>query len=513
MSALKVLRATTTWGDAAWALSLAGMGALIGFIGALASDDATLGAVSARTLPLVGLPLMFRYQFSSARSVLFWFDASRQAVPGVTSSSLVAEALRFSTFLAVLFGAMGIASWLAPGVVSSVVVAKTLAVAMVASSIGALAAVMPYRWMPVMMLLPIGLVVVVSADSFSRMDADALQVAVPIVGLALVLMFRRLRSLRRAGVDPAVGGDYAFVFSFGRHTGSPFDAPNSAPLAVLLQARRQRARPANPTLDRLDADARVRALLGEQAWRQVADPARHWLKWAGVMLGWPMLMLGFFTVMYTLSPGKRTLSEMLVLLLVMLLVLWGFVMNGALQAGYARRLASELRETGALHAEVRLLPGVAAGYAAWRRRLRPLWLPQSLGMMLLVLGTTAFAGVAPLGLGILAAVGLLEALRMRTSTHGLMLGSKAAQRFSDAAGVATGLALVYGPMVWMQGISSHFDKLFGQFFHFIRVDPILPVMALLALLAIAAVLLGIAAVRLHGEHDNALIRGLMPRSA
>jgi hypothetical protein len=93
------------------------MGGLIGFIGALASDDATLGAVSARTLPLVGLPLMFRYQFSSARSVLFWFDASRQAVPGVTSSSLVAEALRFSTFLAVLFGAMGIASWLAPGVV------------------------------------------------------------------------------------------------------------------------------------------------------------------------------------------------------------------------------------------------------------------------------------------------------------------------------------------------------------------------------------------------------------
>lgn len=174
MNAFKVLRATTSWGDAAWAVALAGMGALIGFIGALASNDPTLGAMSTRMLPLVGLPLMFRYQFGSARSVLFWFDASRQAVPGVTSSSLVAEALRLSTLLAIVFGAMGIASWLAPGVVSSVVVAKTLAVALVASSIGALAAVMPYRWMPALMLLPIGLVAFVSADAFSGMGADAL---------------------------------------------------------------------------------------------------------------------------------------------------------------------------------------------------------------------------------------------------------------------------------------------------------------------------------------------------
>lgn len=510
MNALKVLRATTQWGDAAWAVALAGMGALIGLIGALASDDPTLGALSSGTIPLIGLPLMFRYQFGITRSVLFWFDASRQAVPGVTSSSLVAEALRFSILLAVLFGAMGIASWLATGVVSSVVVAKTLAVAMVAASIGALAAVMPYRWMPVMMLLPIGLVVFVSADAFSRMGADALLVAVPIFGLALVLMFRRLRSLRRAGADPAVGGDYAFVFSFGRHAGSAFNAPNSAPLAVLWNERRHRSRSATTTLDRQDADARVRALLGEQAWAQTTDPYRHWLKWAGVMLGWPALMLGFFTVMYTLSPGKRTLSEMLVLMLVMLLVLWGFVMNGALQAGTARRLASELRDTGTLHADMRLLPGVAAGRRAWRRRLRPLWLPQSLGMLVLVLGTAGLAGVAPAGLGFLAVVGVLEALRMRTSTHALLFGSRSAQRYSDAAGVATGLALVYGPMVWMQGISPLFDKLFQQIIDFVGVGPNLPV---LVLLAVAAVLLGIAAVRLQGEGDEALMHGATARAA
>lgn len=510
MNAFKVLRATTSWGDAAWAVALAGMGALIGFIGALASNDPTLGAMSARMLPLVGLPLMFRYQFGSARSVLFWFDASRQAVPGVTFSSLVAEALRFSTLLAIAFGAMGIASWLAPGVVSSVVVAKTLAVALVASSIGALAAVMPYRWMPAMMLLPIGLVVFVSAGAFSKMGADALQLAVPIVGLALVLMFRRLRSLRRAGVDPAVGGDYAFVFSFGRHAGGALDAPNSAPLAVLLSERRHRSRSAATTLDRLDADARVRALLGEQAWEQVTEASRHWLKWAGLMLGFPMLMLAFTAVTVTLSPGKRTLPEMLVLALVFSMGIWGFLMNGALQAGRARRLASELRDTGALHADLRLLPGVAAEGLSWSRRLRPLWLPQSLGMVVMVLATTAFAGVAPAGLGFLAAVGLFEALRMRTSTHALLLGSRSAQRFSDAAGVATGLALVYGPMVWMQGISALFDKLGRQLVEAVGVDPNLPVMVLLVA---AGGLLGIAALRLHREHDDALVRGPMPRFA
>lgn len=503
MSALKVLRATTSAGDVAWAVALAGIGALIGFIGSLASDDATLAAIGSKIVPLIGLPLMFRYQFGSARSVLLWFDASRQAVPGVTPSSVVAEALRFLGFLAVLFGAMGLASWLAPGAVAADMMAKALAVALVAAVVGALVAVMPYRWMPAMMLLPVALVVFVSADAFSKLAHLVLPVAVPVVGLGLVLLFRRLDSLRQAGVDPAVGGDYAFVFSLGRHSGSVMDAPNSAPLAVLFHERRQRSRTAAATLERLDADARARALLGEQAWAQATAPVRHWLTWAAVMLGWPILMLGAFTVMYTLSPGKRELSEMLALLFVMALVLWGFMINGAMQVGAARRLAPELRDTAALHADLRLLPGVAAPGRSWRRRLRVLWLPQSLGLLALVLAAATVAGVAPAGLAVLAAVGLFEALRMGVSTHALMLGSRSAQRFADAAGVATGLALVYGPTVWMQGISPLFDKLIRQIVDFVGVDPSLLVSALLA---IAAVFLGIAALRLRGERDDALVR-------
>ena len=506
MNAFKVLRATTSWGDAAWAVALAAIGALIGLIGAIASDDASLAAIGSKIVPLIGLPIMFRYQFGSARAVLFWFDSARQAVPGVSHSSIAAEALRFFLMLGVLGGAMAFASWLAPGAVSPSLAAKALAVTLVASVIGALAAVMPYRWMPVMMLLFVGLVVLLASGRLPKAGWNALLVATAIFGAGLVLVSRRLQALLRKGVDPAVGGDYAFVFSFGRHAGSVFDAPNSAPLAVLLRERRQRERAASLATDRLDSDSRVNALFGEQAWQRATAPSRHWLAWAGLMLSWPALMLGVFALIYTLNPGKHSLSEMVALLLVLVFVLWGFVINGAVQVGRMRRLASELRETGALHAELRLLPGIAVQEAAWNRRLRPLWLPENLGMTFFFMVIAAFAGVAPLGIAFLGGVGLLEAARIRTLTHAMLFGAAAARRFSEAAGTATGLAFVAGPMIWFRGVSPELDKLFGQIADALGVEPVLP---LGVLIVVAAVLQCIAHMSLSTARDQSLMREAM----
>jgi hypothetical protein len=197
---------------------------------------------------------------------------------------------------------------------------------------------------------------------------------------------------------------------------------------------------------------------------------------------------------------------MLAVLLVLMLVLWGFLINGAVQVGRMRQLASELRETGALHAELRLLPGVAVQEATWNRRLRPLWLPENLGMTLFFMVLAAFAGVAPLGIAFLGGVGLLEMTRMRTLTHAMLFGAEGARRLSEAAGVATGLAFVGGPMIWFRGVSPELDKLFGQIADALGVEPALP---LGLLLVVAAVLQCIAHMSLSAARDQSLVREAM----
>ena len=507
MSAVKVFRATTGWSDGAWAAALAVIGALLGFIGALAEVDPTPASLGMKFVPLAGMPLMFRYQFASARSVLFWFDASRQAIPGVSAVCARTEVFRFMALLACLFMPMVATAWIAPGALSPMLVMLALAVALAAVAIGALAAVMPYRWMTVAMILNVGLVLLIVTGSLPTDGVTALMVAGIGFVIAMALVTRRLRALRRLGADPAVGGDYAFAFSLGRHSGTAFDAPNSAPFAVLFREHRERRGAAKISRIPADQDARVLALLGEAGWRHAIAPRRHAMLWGGMMLGWPALMVGFFTVMYTLDPGRRPISEMLPVLATMLFVMWGFMMNGALQAGAATLLAAGLRDTGALHAELRLLPGVSGASSRWDRRLRPLWLPASLATAVSVLGVAALAGVSPTGMAFLTAVGALELVRMRISTHAALFGASAAQRFSIIGGALTGLALTYGFLVWMTGISPNFDKLTAELIGKVGVDPAVPTTSMLL---IAAMLLGVGALRLHTGRDRSLLREAGP---
>ena len=148
MTTFALLRATTRRGDAAWAVALAVIGALVGATHALAAGgDGAVADQALRFVPLAAMPLLLRYEFSSGPAVLFWFDAVRQSIPGVTRASFQAEFLRFAAFLLMILLPMAaVGAWM--GGLADLPYGAVIGVAIAAAGIGGLTAVAPYRWMP-----------------------------------------------------------------------------------------------------------------------------------------------------------------------------------------------------------------------------------------------------------------------------------------------------------------------------------------------------------------------------
>lgn len=502
MSAAATLRATTKAGDVAWAVALSLMGLLAGLgNGASAAGDAADGGPALSLGLLAGCALMLRYQFASVPAALFWFDAARQSVPGATRSSLRAEAIRLLLFLSCLLLPMAAVGVVVGGLPGLAPMPAAIGVALAAIGIGALSAVMPYRWFPLSTLGSLVLVLGIVLGWVPTRGAVPLMVGLAIFALCAGLVAVRLGKLLARGADPAVGGDYAFVFSLGRHHGSAFTAPNSAPLAVLWQERHERAS-ARPMPSGLDG--RVRGLLGQQAWQLAAAPGRHALQWLGVIGLYPVIMLGFFAVLAHQGGGDTPFAgrQPLLLLVLVLVVLWGMVMGAAMQEQYVRGLKASRALGDGLDAELRLLPGVAASKEAWARRLRPLWLPQALGLGGLVVGLALVCGVAPMGVAVLALLAGLEAVRMRLAAWAALEGNGAASRLLGIAGAASGLLLLAALPVWVYGLVPPLDEALARGLTAIGLDAV----RLLAGVLVPMLLLVAAARKLRDAGGSVLVR-------
>lgn len=500
MSAAATLRATTKAGDVAWAVALSLMGLLAGLAnGASAAGDAAEGGPALSLGLLAGCALVLRYQFASAPAVLFWFDAARQSVPGATRSSLRAEAIRLLLFLSCLLLPMAAVGVVVGGLPGLAPMPAAIGVALAAIGIGALSAVMPYRWFPLATLGSLVLVLGIVLGWVPTRGAAPLMVGLAIFALCAGLVAVRLGKLLARGADPAVGGDYAFVFSLGRHHGSAFTAPNSAPLAVLWQERHERAS-ARPMPS--GVDGRVRGLLGQQAWQLAVAPGRHALQWLGVIGLYPVIMLGFFAVLAHQGGGDTPFAGRQPLLLLVLVVLWGMVMGAAMQEQYVRGFKASRALGDGLDAELRLLPGVAASKEAWARRLRPLWLPQALGLGGVVVGLALACGVAPLGVAVLALLAGLEAVRMRLAAWAALEGNGAASRLLAIAGAASGLLLLVALPVWVHGLAPQLDEVLARGLSAIGLDA----MRLLAGVLVPILLLVAAARKLRDAGGSDLVR-------
>lgn len=498
MSAVATLRATTKAGDIAWAVTFSLMGLISGLAtGASAAGD-TAGGVPALALGLLAVCAL-RYQFGSAPAALFWFDAARQSVPGATRSSLRAEAIRLLLFLSCLLLPMAAVGVVVGGWPGLAPMPAAIGVALAAIGIGALSAVMPYRWVPFSMLASLALVLVIVEGWIPTRVASLLAGGLVMFAICATMVALRLRSLLARGVDPTVGGDYAFVFSLGRHHGSAFTAPNSAPLAVLWQERHERAS-ARPMPSGLDG--RVRGLLGQQAWQLAVAPGRHALQWLGVIGLYPVIMLGFFAVLAHQGGGDTPFAGRQPLLLLVLVVLWGMVMGAAMQEQYVRGLRASRAFGDGLDAELRLLPGVAASKEVWARRLRPLWLPQALGLGGLVVGLALACGVAPMGVAVLALLAGLEAVRMRLAAWAALDGSRAASRLLAIAGAASGLLLLVALPVWVYGLAPPLDEVLARGLSAIGLDAV----RLLAGVLVPILLLVAAARKLRDAGGSDLVR-------
>lgn len=450
MKAWRVLRATTRWSDAASAAALALIGALIGFSSGSGSEA---GLDAMRYVPLAAVPLLFRYQVSSAPAVMFWFDAARQDVPGATSASIRAEWLRLALFLFCFFAPLAGVGLVVAGSDVLRVLPAALGVALAAVGVGALFAVMPYRWMPAMMVLVVGLVIAIILGWIPLEGGFPLTVGVAAFGAACALLARQLAALLRQGVDPAVGGDYAYAFSFGRH-GSFFQAPNSWPFVVLLgEWRRHRgsrigAPVASTPIGRLDVDARVCALLGEMPWQASVAPLRHALFWLGSILLYPLLMLGLFATLDVARGATREFIGEAGILSLVLLAYWAFVMGISIHGLYGRALRDP-RCRADLVVELRLLPRVVAPARQWNRRLRRLWLPAGAA-----LGGGVFLVAWAIGLGVqsLAHIVLVYALLValfRVSIHVDLRADRWGRRVVYLGLLALGLLLLAGVPLWM----------------------------------------------------------------
>lgn len=499
MNALAVLRATTKTGDLIWAMSLAVLGAVAGWMsGSSAAAPDGDGTVPAMAWTCT-FALAFRYQYSSAAATLFWFDAARQALPGATTASLQAEAMRLLLFLACLLLPMTAVAVTIGGVHALAPFPVTVGLALAAVGLGALSAVAPYRWFMLLTLTTLAAYLVVISGWLPNSSAVHTLAGLAIFALCVLLAAQRLKQLLQHGADPAVGGDYAFVFSLGRHAGSAFTAPNSAPLAVLANERRARA---GATIAPAHRDVRVRGLLGEDAWRLTTRPARHALQWLLVIAIQPVLMIGFFAWMHTQHGDDQPFAGRAPMLLLVLTVLWGMTMNAAMQAQYLRGLRASQARADGLDAELQLLPGVAANKATWSRRLRPLWLPQSLAMGAIAVGLAAVFGTSWIGVAALALLAGMEAVRMRLSVWAALVGKPKASRLLNIAGFASGFALLVVLPVWIYGLLPAVDQALTRDLGSIGVA----LTHLLMVLLVPALLLLVAAWDLRGAHRSGLVR-------
>jgi hypothetical protein len=462
MSTLATLRATTRPGDFGWAVACAMVGLIAGLVhGSASPDELAKGGAHFGLVTFAAALLMLRYQFLAAPAALFWFDAMRQGVPGVTRASIRAEAIRLAIFLGVLLLPMATAGWLLGGVPALAPIPAAIGVSLAAAGFGALAAVISYRHF--LILSPVAVLIVLAIWGGLLPDRGLAPV---LIGLAVfvscgALIGRRLQRLVADGADPAVGGDYAFIFSLGRHDGSAFTAPNSAPLAVLLDERRGRTRQRTQAVP-TDLDARVRTLLGEPAWQLTTAPMRAARQWLLLIGAYAVLMMAFFAAQDHLHGDTHPFVGRASMLLLLLVVTWGFSMNGMLHEQLIRPLRASRTGGDGLDAELRLLPGVAAPRAVWARRLRPLWLPYALAMGAVAVGLALIVGVAPIGVAVLALIATLEGARMRLATWAALDGDRAAQQWLNLAGIANGLLLTVALPAWVYGLAPSFDQMIAS---------------------------------------------------
>jgi hypothetical protein len=499
MNALAVLRATTKSGDIIWAVFLVVLGALAGWASGT-RDPSAYGDGNAAPLALkVGFALWFRYQFTSAPAALFWFDAARQAVPGATQAALQAEAIRLVLCLVCLLLPMAGVGVMLGGLPALAAVPAATGTAVAFVGLGALTAVTPYRWFAPLNLVSAVCFLAVISGWLPTKGAVLLPVGLAIFALCAIFVAVQLRHLLQRGADPAIGRDYAAIFSIGRHAGIAFTAPNNAPIVVLANERRARTTTA---IAPNQHDARVLGLLGEDAWHLATTPARHALRWLVVIAVYPLLMIGFFAWMHHQYGDDTPFAGRVPMLLLVLVVLWGMAMNAAMQAQYLRGLRASRARADGLYAELQLLPGVAASRATWSRRLRPFWLPPSLAMGVIAVGLVAAFGVSWIGVAALALLAGMEAVRMRLSAWAALVGNPTASRLLGIVGAASGFALLVALPVWIYGVVPSVDQALTREFVSIGV----PLTQLLVVLLFPALLLLLAAWYLRGAQRSGLVR-------
>lgn len=509
MSALKTLRATSGWGELAWVVVLSAIGALTGWLngdfshsmaqGMLIMDEATASSLFAAHTAI--FLLLLRYQVGSGTSLLFWFDAARQGVPGITGASLRAEALRLVLLFAALFVPLAAVAMTMAGFDGLRGLPRNFAMALAAVGIGALCAVLPRRRIFSILMVSWGFFLAIWAGWMPRDPVFALLLGLAVFLGCAVLVALRLKALLVQSGDSIVGGDGPLaLWVFG-----VADAAAGSPATDSTDSRPSRL------LAALDEDGRVRALLGEMPRQASVAPIRHTMLWLGEFFGYPALMLGFFAVMNGFDGVSFTFEGIarLSFLLLLLVAFWGSVMIVPSHASYYGSVLRDPRSSPDIVPELSLIPGVVATPARWHRRLRRLWLPASIAFTTALLMCALLAGVGPWGLLHLAVAGGLLALLLRFSIHADLYRERVARRFVLAGQIAFGLYMLLGVPLWMTG---PLDGFVGSYAAWLSGHGLAP--GSLAWLSVAPVLVLMALVvlRLRGVGETGLVRPSDPRA-
>lgn len=317
----------------------------------------------------IALFLAFRYAFAGGRAWMLAVDAKRARLPVLPDRILRVEALRAVVFALVpalpfaLAGALPVAE-------------SIFAAALTGVSIGILFSITPYRFILVLGGGVFAFLIGNHAGVLAWTSTGALVASAVLFACTGCLLRWRISSMAASAADAEVGGAYSVAVAVGRHSGSIWSAPDTAPLQAMSKSRPAAPTPRSPL-----------SLLSEPLARRLASPGRDLRDWALTLGLFPVLITGTYVSFAALDGAAMpALQRVFGLIWPAVVLMWvPFAAVAFLWLGTFRQVREHLRPGHPVHDALHLLPGMPVGLRAWRTLLLPVvWPPLAVGLVLLL---------------------------------------------------------------------------------------------------------------------------------
>jgi hypothetical protein len=324
--------------------------------------------------------LAFRYAFSGGRVWMLIVDAKRALLPVLPGRCLRVEILKAIAFA--LLPSLPFA------LVGAFPAAKMVfAASLTGISVGFLFSTLPYRSTFALVFGVLALQIGNQAGLLAWTPSSALVAAAALFVCCAAYVGWRIAKMALAPQDARVGRDYSMMVAIGRHAGSIWSAPNTAPMGAMALADVAGKTQRSPI-----------ALLGEPLARRLAEPGRATRDWALALGLFPLLMSGFFVTLVAVDGASMAAMQRVFLLvwpgLVLTWVPFGAV--AFLWLGTFRPVRQHLAPGHPVHDALHLLPGMPVGRKAWRQRLLPVTFPPLAVGLVLVLSAMPMLPAGPL---------------------------------------------------------------------------------------------------------------------